>query len=107
MKIKVLKRTPNELRVEIEGEGHTFCNLLQKVLLEDEAVEMAGYKVPHPLASTRFIYIRTRGSRRPEEVLKEAVKKVSERTQEFKKAFNKALERWQNLKVEPPPSQSD
>ena len=49
MKINILKKTKNELKIEIEGEGHTFCNLLQDALLEDKSVEMAGYDIPHPL----------------------------------------------------------
>jgi len=49
MKVNVLKRTGNELKIEVEGEGHSLLNLLQKTLLEDDSIEMAGYHVPHPL----------------------------------------------------------
>jgi len=49
MKVKVLKRTDNELKIEVEGEGHSLLNMLQKTLLEDNSIEMAGYHVPHPL----------------------------------------------------------
>ena len=107
MKIKVLNKTSNELKLEIEGEGHTFCNLLQKVLLEDETIDLAGYKVPHPLMPTPSIYIRTKGDQTPEKVLKEAVKKVYETIREFQEAFEKALVEWRNLKAEPSPNQID
>jgi len=107
MKIKVLNKTSNELKLEIEGEGHTFCNLLQKVLLEDENVELAGYKVPHPLTLTPSIYIRTKENQVPEAILKKAVEKVYERIQEFQKAFEKALEEWQSLEAKPSPSQGN
>lgn len=62
VKIKVLKKTGNELKIEVEGAGHGLCNLLQKKLLEDENVDMAGYDVPHPLVSNPIIYVRMKGA---------------------------------------------
>ena len=62
MKIKVLTKSENELKIEIEGGSHGICNLLQKRLLEDKTVEFAGYDVPHPLASNPIIYIRMKGA---------------------------------------------
>jgi len=62
MKVNVLKKTPDELKIEIEGAGHTICNLLQKRILEEEHVDLAGYDIPHPLASNTIIYIRTTGN---------------------------------------------
>jgi len=61
MKVNVLKKTSNELKIEVEGAGHTLCNLLQKELLEEDNVDMAGYDIPHPLASNSVIYVRTKG----------------------------------------------
>lgn len=55
MKVKILKRTPSELKLEVEGAGHGFCNLLQKRLLEDENVDLAGYDVPHPLRDRKSV----------------------------------------------------
>lgn len=99
MQIKVLKRTTNELKLEIEGEGHTLCSLLEKVLLEDETIEMAGYNIPHPLISKPIIYIRTKGRRNPEAALKDAVEKILERDREFRTEFKKALEEWNKKEV--------
>lgn len=91
MKIKVLKKTENELKIEVEGAGHTLCNLLQKRLFEDENVDLAGYDVPHPLASNPIIYIRTKGKEKPEEALRKAVKRAREVNNEFSKQLQKAL----------------
>ena len=91
MKAKILKKTPNELKLEVENVGHTFCNLLQKRLLEDENVDLAGYDIPHPLASNSIIYVRTKGAVKPEEALREALKRVHEMNREFSKQFKKAL----------------
>lgn len=91
MKIKVLEKGENELRFELEGEGHTFCNLLQKVLLEDDEVEMAGYNISHPLTAKPVIYVKTKGGKPPEKALIEAAEKIKQMKKEFEEALNKAL----------------
>ena len=91
MFIRILKETSDELRIEIEGEGHTFCNPLQKILLEDEEVEVAGYDIPHPLFSNTILYIHTKGKRKPKTVLRDALKKLRERSDDFREAFEKTL----------------
>lgn len=91
MKVNVLKRTENELKIEVEGAGHTLCNLLQRKLLEDENVDMAGYDIPHPLASNPVIYLKTKGDISPEEALLKAIDKLLEVSEEFGKALEKAL----------------
>jgi DNA-directed RNA polymerase subunit L len=95
LELKVRKRTSNELELEIVGEGHTFCNLLESVLLEDKAVEFAGYNIEHPLISNATIYVRTKGAKKPEEALEEAIEKVIQREKELAEEFNNALQKWQ------------
>ena len=90
MKIKVLKQTDNELKLEIEGEGHSLLNLLQKALLEDDNIAMAGYDVPHPLFDRGILYVQTKDKQNPEDVVKEAVKKVQALNKDFDKSFKKA-----------------
>ncbi len=91
MKVKTLKETANELKLEVEGSGHTLCNLLQKILLEDKDVDLAGYDIPHPLASNPIIYIRTKGKAKPKEALLKALKKARDINKEFNETFKKAL----------------
>ena len=91
LKIKVLKREANELKIEVEGAGHGLCNLLQKKLLEDERVDLAGYDVPHPLASSPVIYVRMKGTAKPEEALIRAAKKAREANIAFSKELKSAL----------------
>ncbi|MEM2105512.1 MAG: DNA-directed RNA polymerase subunit L [Candidatus Bathyarchaeia archaeon] len=93
MKVKVLKDTSNELKIEVEGVGHTLCNILQKILSEDENVDLAGYDIPHPLASSPIIYVRTRGKARPEEALLKAIEKTRNINKEFKEELEKALKK--------------
>jgi DNA-directed RNA polymerase subunit L len=91
VKIKVLKKTANELKIEIEGAGHGLCNLLQKKLLEDKSVDMAGYDISHPLVSNPVIYVRMKGAAKPEDALKKASEKAREANEAFSKALEKAL----------------
>jgi len=99
MEIKILKKTTDEMRVEITGEGHTFCNLLEKSLLEDPTVEVGGYSLQHPLVSNPVIHIRMKEKRkpekRPETALKEAAEKIRHLNKEFRTGFEEALEQWQ------------
>ena len=95
MKVTILERKSNELKLEIEGEGHTFCNVLQKALLEDDTIEMAAYDIPHPLISNPIVYVRTKGHRRPETALREAVKKIRRRSRDFGTTFENALKERQ------------
>jgi DNA-directed RNA polymerase subunit L len=91
MKVKVLKRTENEIKIELEDSGHGVCNLLQKKLLEDKTIEQAGYDVPHPLASSPVIYVRMKGSAKPEDALIRAAEKARETNDAFGKALEAAL----------------
>ena len=93
MKVKVVNKASNELKLEVEGIGHTLCNLLQKRLLEEENVELAGYDIPHPMTSTAIIYVRTKGRVKPEDVLKRALTKARERNTEFSKELEKAFKK--------------
>ena len=91
MKINVLKKSENELKIEIEGGTHGICNLLQKRLLEDKTVDFAGYDVPHPLASNPIIYVRMKGNVKPEDALNKAIEKVREANDAFGKELDHAL----------------
>jgi DNA-directed RNA polymerase subunit L len=91
MKVNVLKKTSNELRIEIEGAGHTVCNLLQKKILEEKGVDLAGYDIPHPLTPNAIIYVRTKGTAKPDQVLRDALESAREMNKEFSKELVRAL----------------
>ena len=91
MKVNVLKKTSNELKIEIEGAGHTVCNLLQKKILEEKSVDLAGYDIPHPLTPNAVIYVRTKGTAKPEQVLRNALENAREINKEFSKELARAL----------------
>lgn len=98
MKIKVLKETTTELKLEVEGEGHSLLNLLQKTILEDDRTEMAGYDAPHPLIDRAILYVHTKGKANPETVINEAIKKVRSLSKEFQKSFKKVSKGYKKSK---------
>ena len=91
MKINVVKKSKNELKIEIVGGSHGLCNLLTKRLLEDKSVDFAGYDVPHPLASSPTLYVRTKGNAEPEDAMVKAVEKIREANDAFSKELNRVL----------------
>jgi DNA-directed RNA polymerase subunit L len=91
MELKVLSKGKNELRIELVGEDHTFCNLLQNALLEDKNVEIAGYDQPHPLIRSSIVYFRTKRDVSPEKVLLNALANIQELNKEFNEKFSKAV----------------
>lgn len=92
MKIRILERSERGLKMEIIGEGHTFCNLLRDFLLKNPDVEFAAYRIDHPLVSNPVFYVRTK-SERPEEALKKAAEDIVTALEDFKKVFSSALNR--------------
>ena len=91
MNVKVLKRSKGLLKVEVEGEGHTFGHLLQEALLEDKNVDWAGYDLPHPLFSKPIVTIRMKGEAAPEKALERAAKKIRQDTEEFIEKFSSSI----------------
>ena len=90
MEVKVLSKSKNELRIEIVGEDHTFCNLLQNVLLEDKNIEIAGYDQAHPLRRSSIVYLRTKREASPEKTLLNALTSIQQLNKEFNEKFSKA-----------------
>jgi DNA-directed RNA polymerase subunit L len=90
VEVKVLSKSKNELKIEIVGEDHTFCNLLQNVLLEDKNIEIAGYDQPHPLIRSSIVYLRTKREASPEKTLLNALTSIQQLNKEFNEKFSKA-----------------
>ncbi len=91
MKINILKKSGNELKIELVGSTHSICNLLQKRLQDDKTVEFAGYDLPHPLASSPVIYVRMKGTAKPEDALIRAVEKARETNDDFSKELERVI----------------
>ena len=91
MKINVLKHEGNELRIELVGEGHSFCNALQSILLKDETLDFAGYNLPHPLVGQPTIYVKGKGRRDLWRALLDASESLEKELDQIQKRFQEAL----------------
>ncbi len=93
MKIEVIKREENVLEFYLEGEDHTFANLLNEVLHENEHVTFAGYTIEHPILMARKPKFRvvTDGKVTPEKALEEAAQKIFDRSRAVLEAWKAAL----------------
>jgi DNA-directed RNA polymerase subunit L len=94
LKINIVTNSDNELKIEVEGVGHSLLNVLQKTLLEDENIEVAGYHVPHPLIDSGILYVHTKTKQKPEEVILKASKKVLDLSKDFRNSFKKASKNY-------------
>lgn len=83
MKIKVLKKGKNKLKLEIIGEDHTFCNALRKELWNDNDVQVAGYNIEHPLVSNPVLTLETE-KKDPKKVLESTIKRLKKRNAQIK-----------------------
>ncbi|MEJ2126259.1 MAG: DNA-directed RNA polymerase subunit L [Candidatus Bathyarchaeota archaeon] len=90
MKVNVMKSSDNELKLEIEGAGHSLLNVLQKTLLQDSEIEVAGYHVPHPLIDKGVLFVHTKDKVKPEDAILDATKKVLDLSKDFQTSFKKA-----------------
>jgi len=93
LKVNVLKSSDKELKIEVEGAGHSLLNVLQKTLVEKKTIEVAGYHVPHPLIDSGILYVLTK-EEQPEAVILEATKEVLNLSKDFQKAFKKAAKAY-------------
>ena len=90
MEVKIRKKDKQKLQIEVIGEGHSFCNALQNVLLKDDSLEFSGYTIEHPLIGNPVISLRTKGRRRPENALIDAAKSLNKTLEELRKTFLEA-----------------
>ena len=84
MKFNVLEESKSKLVFELEGETHTFCNLLKEALQSVKGVEIATYRIDHPLIGKPEFLIETKGVE-PRKALQQALKSVKKQAEEFKK----------------------
>ena len=75
MELKIVDMGKDYVRLVVKGEGHTYLNLLQHYLVEDEDVIVARYNIPHPLVGEPEIFVRT-SKIDPLEAIKRANEKI-------------------------------
>jgi len=91
VKLNIVKEEEGYFEIEFGGESHTLLNLLQSSLLEDPAVEMAGYTRPHPLMDRSRLFIRYKGKKDPKEILKKAADNAEAKLNIFDEDFKQSV----------------
>ena len=86
MKIEVIEKEKNKLKLEIIGEDHTFCNALRKELWNDKDVRVAGYNIEHPLVSNPVLTLETE-KKDPKKVLEAAIKRLKKKNANIKESI--------------------
>ena len=93
MDLRVIENLETELSIEIQGEDHTFMNVLKGALLEVEGVTAATYDMNPEQSGGQtdpVVTVKTDGSIEPLDALEEAAGGVREKTQAFREAFESA-----------------
>ena len=76
MNIKILELGKNKARLIIQGEGHTFMNLLTEEILTDPDVDVAKYLIKFQFSEPELL-VTTRGNRDPLAVIRAACERLS------------------------------
>jgi len=94
MQLRVVESEDQELVIEIGGEDHTFMNVLKSSLLEIEGVSAATYDVNPEQSGGQtepLLTIKTEAGTDPLEALERGAERVTEKTTEFRDAFEAAV----------------
>ncbi len=86
MDLKTIKKTKNELEIEVIDENETILNPIIHILSGNEDVEYATCMTDHPLDNKRRLFIRVKKGT-PNEILKKAVKQLGDEIKKFGKNF--------------------
>ena len=93
MDLRVIKNEEAELSIEVQGEDHTFMNVLKGTLLEVEGVTTATYDMNPEQSGGQtdpVVTIKTDGNVDPLDALEAGAAGVKEETDAFKQAFESA-----------------
>ncbi|MGC9112422.1 RpoL/Rpb11 RNA polymerase subunit family protein [Acidilobus sp.] len=94
--LKIYK-SGNSYVIEIENEDHTLGNLLSSTLAGVKGVVDAYYELEHPLFRRIKVYVRLEDGYDIKEVLKEALNRIKDMNEAFRKEF---IEQAKSLGVE-------
>ncbi len=88
MELNILEESKKRMVFELKGETHSFCNALKEALWKIKGVDIASYRIEHPLVGIPKFLIETKGIE-PREALKKAIESLKKTTKEFKKEVAK------------------
>ncbi len=94
MDLRVIENLETELSIEIQGEDHTFMNVLKGSLLEVEGVTTATYDMNPEQSGGQtdpVVTVKTDGSLDPLDALEEGAAGVKSKADAFTESFESAV----------------
>ena len=86
MKLTVLEKDANRLKIEVSGEGHTLLNLLSENAWQAGATQ-ASVVIEHPYLSAPRLLVR---GQNPKKILVSAAELAENQAKEFQTEFKRA-----------------
>lgn len=90
IKIRIVERKENELRLEIEGEANTLLAPLTSKLLENDNVDLATNNMTHSLLGNSILYVKMKEGDALEAVESAAISLASD-FEEFERKYRAAI----------------
>jgi DNA-directed RNA polymerase subunit L len=88
MNVKVIEKEKEKIVLEIDGETHTFLNLLRENVWN--AGGEAYYIIQHPYLSVPKFVVKAEN---PKKILYDAVELIIDQAKEFEEKFDKCLKK--------------
>lgn len=88
MELKSLASSKNKIELEIQGEDHTFVNLIRKELWNDKSVKAAGYHIEHTQTKHPVLIVKTK-DKAPKKAIADAVNRLKKQTKQLLTLFKK------------------
>ena len=79
------------MRIQIEGQDHTFCNAIKEELYNDKHVDAASYMIEHPLKKIPKMVVETDGSVAPRQAFIAAAQRLIKTSSKFLKEVKKEI----------------
>ena len=86
MELKVKQEDKDFLELEIQGEDHTFCNLIRAYSWDVKDTEIASYNIKHPQVAEPVFCIKGKS---PKKILLTVVENLKKEIKETKEKFEK------------------
>lgn len=89
MNVKINKEDKKSITLELSKTDLGLVNALKEELWRDSNVNVAGSKTEHPLIDKLFLIVETDGKTSPKKAVLNAIKKLKDTNDKFKKEFVK------------------
>lgn len=91
MEVKFITKEKNMVEVEVAGFDTSLLNSIVEKLINAKGVEMAAYKVEHPLVGIPTLMVKTKGATDAASLILKTLDEIENETEEFKKKFSGML----------------